>query len=99
MEIGPKRTDEHHCFMLFFKQFFKANSDENTPVTNMFQCPVIAKCIRINPLDWKNQIAMRLDLIGCSLGMILLFSLIEQVSMARNCHNHSLVTNPRDSKE
>lgn len=48
--------------------FFKGNSDADTPVTNMFQCPVIAKCIRINPLDWKNNIGMRLDLIGCPLG-------------------------------
>ncbi|XP_071175832.1 uncharacterized protein [Mytilus edulis] len=47
--------------------FFKGNDDENTPQSNMFDCPVIAKCIRVNPLEWSNRIALRFDLIGCAL--------------------------------
>lgn len=47
--------------------FFKGNSDEDTPETNMFECPVIAKCIRINPIEWNHHISMRFDLMGCSL--------------------------------
>ncbi|XP_033759278.1 lactadherin-like [Pecten maximus] len=52
---GPNTTDA----------FFKGNSDEDTPETNIFQCPVIALCVRINPLEWNNHISMRFDLIGC----------------------------------
>jgi hypothetical protein len=50
-------------------QFFKGNFDENTPVNNMFDCPVIAKCIRINPLEWNNHAALRFDLTGASFGI------------------------------
>ena len=67
---GKKIFSSFYCWRnLLSLQFFKGNADEDTPVTNMFQCPVIAKCIRINPLDWKNNIGMRLDLIGCPLGL------------------------------
>ncbi|KAK3093972.1 hypothetical protein FSP39_022381 [Pinctada imbricata] len=47
--------------------FFKGNSDENTIESHDFDCPVIAKCIRINPLEWHNHISMRFDLLGCHL--------------------------------
>lgn len=53
--------------MFYFLQFFKGNDDENTPQSNMFDCPVIAKCIRVNPLEWSNRIALRFDLTGCAL--------------------------------
>ena len=48
-------------------QFFTGNSDDTTPVMNMFDCPTIAKCIRVNPLGWNNGIAMRVGLLGCAL--------------------------------
>nr|XP_022322146.1 uncharacterized protein LOC111123822 isoform X3 [Crassostrea virginica] len=46
---------------------FLGNTDENSIVTNNFDCPVIAKCVRINPLEWNNHISMRFDLLGCTL--------------------------------
>ncbi|KAJ8320867.1 hypothetical protein KUTeg_002454 [Tegillarca granosa] len=44
---------------------FNGNSDENTLSTSMFSCPITAKCVRINPINWNNHISMRLDLVGC----------------------------------
>lgn len=32
---------------------------------NMFGCPIIAKYIRIQPLEWSAHIALRFDVIGC----------------------------------
>ncbi|XP_062614315.1 uncharacterized protein LOC134276051 isoform X2 [Saccostrea cucullata] len=46
---------------------FVGNTDENSTVSHNFDCPVIAKCIRINPLEWNNHISMRFDLLGCAL--------------------------------
>ena len=46
-------------------QVFPGNSDPDTVFTNMLDCPVIARCVRINPLDWKDHIALRFDLLGC----------------------------------
>lgn len=31
----------------------------------MFGCPIIAKYIRIQPLEWSAHIALRFDVIGC----------------------------------
>ncbi|KAK3107420.1 hypothetical protein FSP39_014196 [Pinctada imbricata] len=39
--------------------------DEETPVTNMFGCPIIAKFVRILPMEWTAHISLRFDLIGC----------------------------------
>ncbi|XP_021367145.1 inactive carboxypeptidase-like protein X2 [Mizuhopecten yessoensis] len=47
--------------------FFKGNSDADTPEAKMFQCPVVAMCVRINPLEWNNHISLRFDLLGCPL--------------------------------
>ncbi|KAK3583066.1 hypothetical protein CHS0354_004011 [Potamilus streckersoni] len=46
---------------------FKGNSDEDTPESNVFDCPVIAKCIRINPQDWNHHISLRAEIHGCPL--------------------------------
>ncbi|CAC5404304.1 unnamed protein product [Mytilus coruscus] len=44
---------------------FSGNSDQDTMATNMFKFPVTAKCIRILPTDWKSQISMRVEILGC----------------------------------
>lgn len=43
---------------------FNGNTDQDSVVTHMI-CPFLARCVRINPVDWKDQIALRFDLIGC----------------------------------
>lgn len=48
------------------EQIFIGNyKDQETPITNMLPCPVIAKYVRIQPLDWVAHISMRFDAIGC----------------------------------
>ncbi|KAH3701466.1 discoidin, CUB and LCCL domain-containing protein 2-like [Dreissena polymorpha] len=50
-------------------KFFTGNTDASSPVTNMFDCPIMAKCIRVNPLGWNKDIAMRVGLLGCPLNL------------------------------
>ena len=51
------------CFANF--QIFPGNIDDDSLVTNMLDCPVIARYIRILPQGWINHIAMRFDVLGC----------------------------------
>lgn len=44
---------------------FQGNTDTNTHVTNTFECPVRARCIRLNPTGWNIHISLRFDVIGC----------------------------------
>ena len=46
-------------------QIFKANTDTDTPVPHVLICPTAVKCIRILPIEWNNEIAMRIEMIGC----------------------------------
>ncbi|KAK3612138.1 hypothetical protein CHS0354_031212 [Potamilus streckersoni] len=46
---------------------FQGNQDIDTPVTNMFDCPVFARAVRIVPMEWNQRMALRFDLIGCHL--------------------------------
>ena len=50
---------------IFFLQTFVGKTDENTPVTNIFQQPIQARYIRIRPSAWKDKPALRIELIGC----------------------------------
>ncbi|KAL4228810.1 Milk fat globule-EGF factor 8 protein [Mactra antiquata] len=47
-------------------KIFTGNADQDSVVTNMLPCPVMARCIRINPIDWKDHISLRFDLLGCT---------------------------------
>ena len=53
-------------YVIYIFQVFPGNSDKDTIVTNMFKCPVIARCVRVNPVSWYQHINMRFDIIGCS---------------------------------
>jgi len=50
---------------LLLFQTFNGNKDEDTTVTNSLACPITAKCVRLIPLTWNNNISMRMDLKGC----------------------------------
>ncbi|XP_064618454.1 inactive carboxypeptidase-like protein X2 [Liolophura sinensis] len=47
--------------------YFQGNVDQDSPVVHMFQCPVIARFLRINPQTWLNHISLRFDVIGCAM--------------------------------
>ncbi|XP_072029250.1 uncharacterized protein [Amphiura filiformis] len=44
---------------------FIGNYDRDTPVTNMFDSPILARFVRIRPTEWNSHISMRLELLGC----------------------------------
>lgn len=39
--------------------------DTTTPVKHVFERPIEAKVVRINPQTWNNAISLRAELIGC----------------------------------
>ncbi|KAL9908439.1 neurexin-4 isoform 1-T1 [Glossina fuscipes fuscipes] len=46
-------------------QMFKGNSDGNSIHYNVFEVPIIAQWVRINPTRWHDRISMRIELYGC----------------------------------
>ncbi|XP_038059582.1 retinoschisin-like [Patiria miniata] len=46
---------------------FTGNTDDHTPVTNQFDESVVATIVRIEPTAWDVWVALRLELLGCSL--------------------------------
>ncbi|KAL8604894.1 hypothetical protein ACOMHN_028522 [Nucella lapillus] len=45
---------------------FEANTDSKTPVHLHFDREVTARFVRVQPLEWKDSIALRVDVLGCS---------------------------------
>ena len=56
-------------FLLPFLKEFLANSDRDSIVRHVLSSPVVARYFRINPTQWKDRIAMRVELLGCRAGM------------------------------
>lgn len=57
-----------HCDVftfLFFVQIFDANQDSDTAVYNSLNPPITARFVRLLPVEWHDQISMRLELYGC----------------------------------
>ncbi|KAG1681270.1 Neurexin-4 [Nymphon striatum] len=46
-------------------QIFKGNSDGKSVKKNVFETPIVARYIRINPILWVAKISMRIELYGC----------------------------------
>lgn len=46
-------------------KLFQGNIDQDSLVTHMFDCPFIARFLRLHPQSWHNQIALRFDALGC----------------------------------
>lgn len=63
-----------HCSWKYVKtksgmpQLFRGCVDQTSPVKVMFEVPVEARYIRVNPRSWYNEISLRLDIIGCGDG-------------------------------
>jgi len=48
-----------------FFQVFPGNDGPNTLVENTFPVPVVALCVRINPITFSGYMSLRFDLTGC----------------------------------
>lgn len=49
-------------------QMFKGNVDADTIKYNVFEVPIIAQWVRINPTRWRDRISLRVELYGCEYG-------------------------------
>lgn len=47
---------------------FKGNVDADSIKYNVFEVPIIAQWVRINPTRWRDRISMRAELYGCEYG-------------------------------
>lgn len=47
---------------------FKGNVDADTIKYNVFEVPIIAQWVRINPTRWRDRISLRAELYGCEYG-------------------------------
>ncbi|XP_070566935.1 uncharacterized protein [Ptychodera flava] len=45
---------------------FTGNTDTNGYKRNLFDSPVIAQYIRVNPQTWENDIGLRFEILGCT---------------------------------
>ncbi|XP_047419326.1 discoidin, CUB and LCCL domain-containing protein 2 isoform X2 [Sciurus carolinensis] len=46
-------------------KIFQGNKDYHQDVRNNFLPPIIARFIRVNPIQWQQKIAMKMELLGC----------------------------------
>ncbi|XP_031220018.1 discoidin, CUB and LCCL domain-containing protein 2 isoform X3 [Mastomys coucha] len=46
-------------------KIFQGNKDYHKDVRNNFLPPIIARFIRVNPVQWQQKIAMKVELLGC----------------------------------
>lgn len=49
---------------------FKGNVNGDGVRKNVFEVPIIAQWIRINPTRWRDRISLRVELYGCDYGKI-----------------------------
>ncbi|XP_053421727.1 discoidin, CUB and LCCL domain-containing protein 2 isoform X3 [Nycticebus coucang] len=47
------------------EKIFQGNKDYHQDVRNNFLPPIIARFIRVNPTQWQQKIAMKVELLGC----------------------------------
>lgn len=53
---------------LFWFQLFQGNKDDNSVVTNTFSPPIVARFIRLHPVEFKRWPSLRMELYGCHSG-------------------------------
>lgn len=49
-------------------QIYGANKDYSSVVVNTLEEPIIARIIRIHPVEWYSHISMRFEFYGCYSG-------------------------------
>ncbi|XP_073920289.1 coagulation factor VIII isoform X2 [Castor canadensis] len=60
--------DGHHWTLLSQNgkvKIFQGNQDSFTPMVNSLDPPLLTRYLRIHPQSWENQIALRLEVLGC----------------------------------
>lgn len=81
-------------------QIFTGPIDSRTPVKSMFKIPIEAKVIRIYPLTWHGSIAIRAELLGCSLEKTdLTIPHYEEIEVRPMCDDPLGVTNGKLSPD
>lgn len=51
---------------LFFFQIFLGNNDPDEEALTVFDPPLFGRYLRIHPLGWINDIALRVEVLGCN---------------------------------
>ena len=46
---------------------YDGNSNRNGIIINDLETPMVARAVRINPIEWYGHISMRMELYGCRL--------------------------------
>lgn len=60
--------DSHHWTRILHNgkvKVFRGNQDSSTPMVNSLDPPLLTRYLRIHPQVWENQIALRLEILGC----------------------------------
>lgn len=55
-----------HFFATFCCQIFLGNNDPDEEALTVFNPPLFGRFLRIHPLGWINDIALRIEVLGCS---------------------------------
>ena len=55
-------------FTSFIKQEFDGNTDKNSVIYHDLNAPITARYIRFLPVEWNDEISMRVELYGCVKG-------------------------------
>ena len=55
-------------FTYFIKQEFDGNTDKNSVIYHDLNAPITARYIRFLPVEWNDEISMRVELYGCVKG-------------------------------
>ncbi|XP_076461744.1 uncharacterized protein LOC143294198 [Babylonia areolata] len=66
LSLDGKQFNDYHNQDSSSPTVFETNVDNAAPVHLHFDRQLTAQFVRIQPSDWKNNIALRLDIIGCS---------------------------------
>lgn len=66
--MKKKNNKNNRNNQFYFEQMFKGNVDADTIKYNVFEVPIIAQWVRINPTRWRDRISMRAELYGCEYG-------------------------------
>lgn len=46
-------------------KLFRGNNDSDSQMRNVFETPIVAQHIRINPTRWRDWVSLRVELYGC----------------------------------
>ncbi|XP_075817870.1 discoidin, CUB and LCCL domain-containing protein 2 isoform X3 [Microtus pennsylvanicus] len=68
-------------------KIFQGNKDYDKDVRNNFLPPIIARFIRVNPVQWQQKIALKVELLGCQFTLKGRLPKLTQPPPPRNSNN------------